>query len=153
MLNTCRRDYVTPRLKKPRNYACTLCSQYEQIFKPARTPLAQLEMTTIFQDEIEALFLCDSQDMDQKTAGEKMGVSRATVQRLLAKGRKKMIEALVQKKALAIVPTRNASAVAGEFDKTTGKQPVDKRSEPSGPCPGPATGCGAPAQMRNDFPT
>jgi predicted DNA-binding protein (UPF0251 family) len=127
---------LTPRPKKPRNYVCTLCSQYEQVFKPARIPLAQLEIITIFHDEIEALFLCDSQDMDQKNAGEKMGVSRATVQRLLAKGRKKMIEALVQKKALVIVPTRNASATASQSSKTTGRQPVAGRCEQSSPCSG-----------------
>jgi predicted DNA-binding protein (UPF0251 family) len=132
---------VTPRPKKPRNYVCTLCSQYEQIFKPARTPLAQLEMTTIFQDEIEALFLCDSQDMDQKTAGEKMGVSRATVQRLLAKGRKKLIETLVRKKALAVVPIRNASAADSETDKSTARQPVAGGCEPTSPCADPRTGC------------
>ncbi len=135
---------MTPRHKKPRNYLCTLCSQYEQVFKPARIPLAQLEIITIFHDEIEALFLCDSQDMDQKTAGEKMGVSRATVQRLLAKGKKKMIEALVQKKALTVVPTRNISAVVGEFDKSTGKLTVAERCEETSPCSGPGTGCGPP---------
>jgi predicted DNA-binding protein (UPF0251 family) len=127
---------LTPRPKKPRNYVCTLCSQYEQVFKPARIPLAQLEIITIFHDEIETLFLCDCQDMDQKNAGEKMGVSRATVQRLLAKGRKKMIEALVQKKALVIVPTRNASATASQSCKTTGRQPVAGRCEQSNPCSG-----------------
>jgi len=44
---------VTPRHEKPRNYVCTLCSQYEQICKPAGIPLVQLEMTNIFKDEIE----------------------------------------------------------------------------------------------------
>ncbi len=133
---------MTPRPKKPRNYVCTLCSQYEQVFKPARTSLAQLEIINIFHDEIETLFLCDSQDMDQKKAGEKMGISRATVQRLLAKGRKKMIEALVQKKALAIVPTRNTSAADSESDKSTNRQPVAGRCEQSSPCSGTATECG-----------
>jgi len=135
---------VTPRPKKPRNYVCNLCSQYEQVFKPARTPLAQLEIITIFQDEIEALFLCDSQDMDQKTAGEKMGVSRATVQRLLAKGKKKLIEALVQKKALVVAPTRNASAADSESGKSTARQPVIVGCKPSSPCTDPTTGCDAP---------
>lgn len=134
---------MTPRPKKPRNYVCTLCSQYEQVFKPARTPLAQLEIITIFHDEIEALFLCDGQDLDQKRAGERMGISRATVQRLLAKGRKKMIEVLVGKKALAVVPTGNASVVAGEFNKARGKQPAAGRCGP-GPCPGPAAGAQRP---------
>lgn len=139
---------MTPRPKKPRNYVCTLCSQYEQVFKPARTPLAQLEIITIFHDEIEALFLCDGQDLDQKRAGERMGISRATVQRLLAKGRKKMIGVLVEKKALAVVPTRNASAIAGESNKSTGKQPEAQRCQP-GPCPGPATGCDVPGNGGN----
>ena len=144
------RAYLTPRHKKPRNYVCTLCSQYEQVFKPARIPLAQLEIITIYHDEIEALFLCDSQNMDQKTAGEKMGVSRATVQRLLAKGKKKMIEALVQKKALAVVPTRNTSAADSESCKSTGRQPFAERCELASPCSGPGTGCDVSPQTLPD---
>ncbi len=143
---------MTPRHKKPRNYVCTLCSQYDQVFKPARIPLAQLEIIPIFHDEIEALFLCDSQDMDQKTAGEKMGVSRATVQRLLAKGKKKMIEALVQKKALAIVPTRNTSGVDKNSGKTTGRQSIEERCTQSDPCSGSATGCISSGRDGGDGP-
>jgi predicted DNA-binding protein (UPF0251 family) len=143
---------LTPRPKKPRNYVCTLCSQYEQVFKPARIPLAQLEIITIFHDEIETLFLCDCQDMDQKNAGEKMGVSRATVQRLLAKGRKKMIEALVQKKALAIVPIRNATGAVNQSSKTADRQAVSGRCEQSSPCTAPSTGCDAPGTDGGGLP-
>jgi predicted DNA-binding protein (UPF0251 family) len=141
------RSFVTPRPKKPRNYVCTLCSQYEQIFKPARTPLAQLEIVSIFHDEIEALFLCDSQGMDQKTAGINMGVSRATVQRLLAKGRKKLIETLVRKRALAVVPTLKAYAADSQSDRSTARQPVAGGCDPSGPCTDPTIGCDVSPQV------
>jgi predicted DNA-binding protein (UPF0251 family) len=51
---------------------------------------------------MEAMYLCDSENLSQETAGERMGVSRGTVQRLLSRARKKTIEALVLGKALAV---------------------------------------------------
>jgi len=48
------------------------------------------------------MFLCDSENLTQEEAGKRMGVSRGTVQRLLAQARKKAIEAVVLGKALMI---------------------------------------------------
>ena len=44
--------------------------------------------------------LKDHQDLDQKTAAEKMGISRSTFQRLLKSARKKMIRAIIEGKAI-----------------------------------------------------
>ena len=93
---------MSPRPKKPRNCSCPYRAKYEQVYKPAGTPLSQLEVVPLDHDEMEALFLCDAQDLTQEQAGEKMGVSRGAVQRLLAQGRKKLIESIVEGKALAI---------------------------------------------------
>jgi predicted DNA-binding protein (UPF0251 family) len=54
-------------------------------------------------DEIEAIYLCDSEGLTQEEAGARMGVSRGTVQRLLSSARKKVVDALVRGKAIAIV--------------------------------------------------
>ena len=52
-------------------------------------------------DELECLHLCDGKGMSQIEAGEVMGISRGTVQRLLSGARAKVAMALVEKKALA----------------------------------------------------
>jgi predicted DNA-binding protein (UPF0251 family) len=55
-------------------------------------------------DELEAMRLCDADGLDQSAAGERMGVSRGTVQRLLRSGRKKVLAALIDSSALMIDP-------------------------------------------------
>jgi len=69
-------------------------------YKPHDIPLDKLEEETLNLEEIEALNLKDSQDLDQKTAAEKMGISRSTFQRLLKSARKKVINSLIEGKAI-----------------------------------------------------
>ena len=61
-----------------------------------------MELIHLPLDELEALHLCDGEGMSQVEAGVSMGVSRGTVQRLLAKARRKVAQALIGQKALAI---------------------------------------------------
>jgi len=93
---------MSPRLKKPRNCNCPFREDAVSVFKPAGTPLRDLEKVAIGHDEIEAMFLCDAEGLTQEEAGKRMGVSRGTVQRLLAQSRKKAIEAVVLGKALMV---------------------------------------------------
>lgn len=72
------------------------------MFKPAGTPLKDMEIIPLAHDELEALYLCDGEGKTQEEAGVCMGVSRGTVQRLLAEARCKVARALVGQKALAI---------------------------------------------------
>jgi predicted DNA-binding protein (UPF0251 family) len=62
------------------------------------------ELTTIRLElsELEAMRLCDVESHDQDEAGQQMGISRGTVQRLLKRGRAKVIRALVETAALVI---------------------------------------------------
>ncbi len=69
-------------------------------FKPTGTPLDKLAHIILQQDEFEVLRLCDHKGLFQEQAGESMGVSRGTVQRLLASARKKVAGALVEGAAL-----------------------------------------------------
>lgn len=89
-----------PRPKKPR-----FCRPFDgyKTFKPVGVPLKQLLINNLALDELEAMRLCDLQDLDQVTAAAQMNVSRGTVQRLLYSGRKKMVDALVNSKALSLV--------------------------------------------------
>ena len=72
------------------------------MYKPAGTPLKDLEIVKLAHDELEALHLCDGEGKTQEEAGACMGVSRGTVQRLLSSARAKVAQALVGQKALAI---------------------------------------------------
>jgi predicted DNA-binding protein (UPF0251 family) len=63
-----------------------------------------LEQVPLQHDELEALRLCDGEGLTQEEAGERMGVSRGTVQRLVTAGRKKVIDAIVAGQALILEP-------------------------------------------------
>lgn len=114
---------MTPRKKKQRNCVCPLREKLGLVFKPAGTPLKELEIVMLEHDELEAFFLCDGQDLNQERAGEMMGVSRGTVQRLLNQARKKVVDSLVGQKALAVAGELAAPA-AGE-----GSMPVAGEEE------------------------
>jgi predicted DNA-binding protein (UPF0251 family) len=86
-----------PRSKKQRLCGCRFKGK---AFKPTGVPMSEIGKVTLFRDELEALRLCDRDDLTQEEAGKKMGVSRGTVQRILASGRKKVAAALAEGKAV-----------------------------------------------------
>lgn len=88
-----------PRPRKPRR-----CRAYEgdRVFKPRSIPMTELETIRLELSELEVMRLCDLEDHDQAEAGRQMGVSRGTVQRLLARGRAKVVRALLESRALLI---------------------------------------------------
>ena len=53
-------------------------------------------------DELEAMRLVDLLRKDQTEAGEEMGISRGTVQRLLYSGRRKVVQALLEGRPIRI---------------------------------------------------
>jgi len=91
-----------PRPRKPRICLCPHRAGYSALFKPAGTPLKDLEIIQLAHDELETLHLCDGEGKTQQEAGVCMGVSRGTIQRLLTNARCKVARALVGQKALAI---------------------------------------------------
>jgi predicted DNA-binding protein (UPF0251 family) len=109
------------RPRKPRIYNCPFRAGFSALFKPAGTPLKDMEIIHLAQDELEALHLCDGEGNNQIEAGISMGVSRGTVQRLLAGARSKVAQALVGQKALAVSGFMPAEeVVTTEFAITTG---------------------------------
>ena len=86
-----------PRHKKQRLCGCRFKGK---AFKPTGVPMSKVDQVTLFHDELEALKLCDLDDLTQEEAGRKMGVSRGTVQRILSSGRKKVASALAEGKAI-----------------------------------------------------
>ena len=71
-------------------------------FKPSGIPSRELEKVDLKLDEFEAVRLCDYDGLSQIGAGESMGVSRGTVQRLLLSGRKKIVDVLLNSKELIL---------------------------------------------------
>lgn len=100
-----------PRPLKPRKCACPHRAGFSAVFKPAGTPLKDMEIIRLAHDELETLHLCDGEGMTQEEAGVCMGVSRGTVQRLLASARRKVAQALVGPKALAITGDMPENAI------------------------------------------
>ena len=73
----------------------------------------------LFRDELEALRLCDMEGLFQEQAGERMGVSRGTVQRLLASARQKTAAALVTGAALVLTGAQEDETTAYRDQETT----------------------------------
>lgn len=75
----------------------------EGLFVPCRegreTPDDAVELTL---DGLEAIRLVDREGLYQEAAAEAMGVSRATLARVLTRARRAVAEALVQQQALVI---------------------------------------------------
>jgi predicted DNA-binding protein (UPF0251 family) len=88
---------MSPRCKKPRHCRCTFKGK---AFKPTGIPMSEVKQISLSRDELEALKLCDLDDFTQEEAGSRMGISRGTVQRVLAIARKKVAEALSKGKAI-----------------------------------------------------
>jgi predicted DNA-binding protein (UPF0251 family) len=90
---------MSPRFKKPRVCGCRMKGR---AFKPTGVPMGEIEKIALYRDELEALKLCDMDGFTQEEAGEKMGISRGTVQRLLSEARRKTATALAECKALVL---------------------------------------------------
>ncbi len=88
---------MSPRYKKPRLCGCKFRGK---AFKPTGIPIADIEKIPLYVDELEALKLCDLDGLTQEDAGRRMGISRGTVQRILAGARRKVAMALSECKAL-----------------------------------------------------
>ena len=92
---------MSPRPKKPR-HCCAHRRPEDLVFKPAGTPLTELARVKLAVDELEAVRLCDVENLTQSEAGAAMGVSRGTIQRLVSSARKKVATAILQGQALII---------------------------------------------------
>lgn len=85
----------------PRNVICRkVCGEFQhKVFKPEE---GEKEYIIINVDELEALRLCDLENMEQEEAAKRMEVSRGTFQRILYSARRKSSEALCEGKGVRI---------------------------------------------------
>lgn len=80
------------------------CRRYraDRVYKPQGIPMKEIESVNISLDQFEAMRLCDALGLSQVEAGEKMGVSRGTIQRLLYNARRQIVNAIIDKQAIII---------------------------------------------------
>lgn len=71
-------------------------------FKPVGRPVDTLEVEELRLDEFEALRLADLEGLYQEAAAERMGVSRPTFARILARARTAVARALVEERVLVV---------------------------------------------------
>ncbi len=89
-------------MSRPKKHRCVNCRPDASYFKPRGIPLAELEEVRLSLDEVEALRLCDYEGKYHEQAALEMGVSRATMGRIVNEARRKVAEALIRGKALKI---------------------------------------------------
>jgi predicted DNA-binding protein (UPF0251 family) len=71
-------------------------------FKPCGLRKDLLEIVIIYEDEIEAIRLADLNSLYQQECADMMGISRTTFSRLVESARKKVADALLNKKVLTV---------------------------------------------------
>ena len=88
-----------PRCRK---YRCCRPLSEARVLKPRGIPLPDVTVHWLALDEFEAMRLCDLEGLSQIEAGERMQISRGTVQRLLESGRRKVVQALLANQGLGL---------------------------------------------------
>lgn len=71
-------------------------------FKPAGVPMSELEEEILLPEEVEAIKMCDVEELKQENAARKMQVSQPTFNRTLTSARKKIANAIIKGKAIKI---------------------------------------------------
>ncbi len=88
-----------PRPRKHRKIKCSPAAYY---FKPRAVLLANLEEVVLEIDELESLRLADYLALSHEQAASQMKISRATFGRIVEKARKKVVDAILNGKAIKI---------------------------------------------------
>ncbi|MEM0372612.1 MAG: DUF134 domain-containing protein [archaeon] len=88
-----------PRRMRMRRVRCEPDVVY---FKPAGVSMGELEEVMLAVDEFEALRLADLNGLSQEKAAVMMGISQPTFNRVIASARKKVVDAIVNGKAIRI---------------------------------------------------
>lgn len=87
---------------RPRKHRCCRFMDEVRVLKPRGLAMQDLAVHWVAPDEFEAMRLCDLEGLSQIEAGQRMQVSRGTIQRLLESGRRKAVLALLRNEALGL---------------------------------------------------
>ncbi len=89
-------------MSRPRNIRKVACTPDANYFKPKGIPMKDLEEVILTIDEFESVRLTDFEKLYQEKAAEQMGVSRQTIGRSVETARYKILDAILNNKALRI---------------------------------------------------
>jgi predicted DNA-binding protein (UPF0251 family) len=139
-------------------------------FKPRGIPLKELEVVLLTLEELEAVRLSDLEGLSQEEAARRMGISRRALWEDLQNARRRMVDALVNGKAIEIgggnytVEGRPGYACRGchaEWDMLSGSEEpsecpecgstdIERRTDP--PARGHGPGCRGGCCRKKDDP-
>ena len=89
-------------MARPEKLRTISCMGQGRGFKPVGIPAAELAVETLRIDELEAIRLADLEGLYQEAAAERMGVSRPTFSRILARARSAVARALIEERLLLV---------------------------------------------------
>lgn len=89
-------------MPRPHRCRCVGVSPAAKAFKPLGVPANRLEGIELRLDELEAIRLADFEGLYHEEAAHGMGISRATLGRLVEAARHKVADALINGKMLVI---------------------------------------------------
>lgn len=89
-------------MPRPQKYRRVKCNPGAYYFKPRAIPLSSLEEIILKIDELESLRLADYLALSHEQAAVKMKISRATFGRIVETARKKIVDAILNGKAIKI---------------------------------------------------
>ena len=89
-------------MPRPRKYRRVCCNPSTYYFKPRGIPVYELEEITLEHDELESLRLADLLAYSHEDAAKEMNISRATFGRIVESARKKVVDGILNGKAIKI---------------------------------------------------
>lgn len=79
----------------------------EHFYKPAGSPMRNLDVVNVSDEELEALRLQYLEGLDQQVASKRMGISQSQFQRDVTKAIEKIAKALIEGSAISIKRYKN----------------------------------------------
>jgi len=89
-------------MPRPRKFRRVCCNPSVYYFKPRGIPVYELEEIVLDHDELESLRLADLLAFSHEVAAKEMKISRATFGRIVESARKKVVDGIINGKAIRI---------------------------------------------------
>ncbi len=89
-------------MPRPRKHRRVCCSPSAYYYKPRGIPVGELQEVTLDHDELESLRLADLLAYSHEKAANEMNISRATFGRIVEEARKKVVDGILNGKAIKI---------------------------------------------------
>lgn len=93
---------IINNMPRPKKYRKVKCSPSAYYFKPRAISLSSLEEIILESDELESLRLADYLALSHEKSAGQMKISRATFGRIVEKARCKVVDAILNGKAIKI---------------------------------------------------